>query len=614
MCGIVGYVGRRKASEVVVEGLRRLEYRGYDSSGMASLFNGKIEVVKSKGAVSELEKKIETHLDSCVAIGHTRWATHGEPSERNSHPHLSHHGELAIVHNGIIENYENLKEILISNCYSFKSDTDTEVLGSWIEFVMKRDSIPLPEAVAIALGDVVGAYAICVIQPGVEQIVVARKSSPIAIGVGDHEGEKEFIIASDATPVVPYTDNLIYLDDNQIAIINKSELLVKNFDYDAVKPEVRKVDIGDSRVDMDGWESFMMKEINEQPSTILNCFRGRLTSDEDEIVLGGLRDYMPHILRASKITIVACGTSWHSALIGKWMIESFARIPVEVDYASEFRYRNPIINPGDVVVGITQSGETADTKAALEEAKLRGAIAVGVVNVVGSSIARLAHTGIYTHSGVEIGVASTKAFTGQVAALALLAIKIGRQLGHIGDERFRRLKDSLRNIPNQVDSILLDTMTIESIADEYVNYDDFLYLGRGVSFPVALEGALKLKEISYIHAEAYPAGEMKHGPIALIDTQCPCVFIVPSDHTYSKVVSNMQEIKARGGKIIAIANEIDEGLQSIADNIIVVPKTEDEFSPLLTTIPLQILAHRVAYRRGLDVDKPRNLAKSVTVE
>ena len=490
MCGIVGYVGRRKASEIVIEGLKKLEYRGYDSAGVAYLsLDGQVQVAKSSGAVSELEKKIGPLPDSSVAIGHTRWATHGAPSERNSHPHLSHHGELAIVHNGIIENYEDLKEKLISNAYSFKSDTDTEVLGSWIEFVMRRDSIPLPEAVTVALADVVGAYAICVVQPGVEQIVVARRSSPIAIGIGEHGGEKEFIVASDATPVVPYTDNLVYLDDNQVAVINEGELLVRNLDSDVVSPEVRKVDVSDSKIDMDGWESFMMKEINEQPSTILNCLRGRLTSGENEIVLGGLSDYMPHILRSNKITIVACGTSWHSALVGKWMIESLARIPVEVDYASEFSYRSPIVNSGDVVIGITQSGETADTKAALEEAGLLGATTVGVVNVVGSSIARLAHTGIYTHSGVEVGVASTKAFTGQVAALALMAIKIGRQLGHLGDERFWRLKDSLRNIPSQVDKILLDTMLIESIADEYVEYDDFLYRGRGISFPVALEGA-----------------------------------------------------------------------------------------------------------------------------
>lgn len=616
MCGIVGYVGRRKASEIVIKGLRRLEYRGYDSAGIASLSSdGSIDVVKSSGAVSELEKKIGTPPASSVAIGHTRWATHGEPSERNSHPHLSYYGELVIVHNGIIENYEVLKEILISNAYSFNSDTDTEVLGSWIEFVMRRDSVSLPEAVTNALSDVVGAYAICVMQSGSEQIVVARKSSPIAIGIGEHEGGKEFIIASDATPVIPYTDNLVYLDDNQIAVIDeKNGLLVKNFDLDIVSPEIKKVDIDDSKIDMDGWESFMMKEINEQPSTILNCLRGRLTLGEAEIVLGGLRDHMPCILRSNKITIVACGTSWHSALVGKWMIESLARIPVEVDYASEFRYRSPIINPGDVVIGITQSGETADTKAALEEALRLGATTVGVVNVVGSSIARLAHTGIYTHSGIEVGVASTKAFTGQVTALALVAIKIGRQLGHIGDERFWRLKDALRNIPSQVDKILLDTMLIESIADEYAGYDDFLYLGRGINFPVALEGALKLKEISYIHAEAYPAGEMKHGPIALIDDQCPCVFILPSDHTYKKVLSNMQEIKARGGRIIAIANEVNEVLESVADKIIIVPKTEDELSPLLTTIPLQIFAHRVAYKRGLNVDKPRNLAKSVTVE
>lgn len=616
MCGIVGYIGKRDAARIVLDGLYKLEYRGYDSAGIATASGGDIDVVRAKGSVKELESKMgETHSNRNLAIGHTRWATHGPPSERNSHPHKSYFEKISIVHNGIIENYEELKAELLDSGYKFNSDTDTEVLGSWIELTQSRLDCSLSEAVSTALNSVVGAYAICVLEVGKEEIVVARKSSPLAIGVGEFQGSKEFIIGSDATPIVSYTDSVIYLEDNQIGTISDSGVTIVDADDCVISPEITKVKIDISSIEKSGWDSFMLKEINEQPTSVLNCLRGRLTPDEDDINLGGLQRLMPSLLRARKIFILACGTSWHSALIGKWLIETLVRIPVEVDYASEFRYRNPIINPGDVVVGITQSGETADTKAALEEAKRRGATIMGVVNVVGSSISRLSHAGIYTHSGVEIGVASTKAFTGQVAALSLLALKLGRQLGTIGDADFIRLKDALRRIPSQIEKILSDGLSlIEGIADIYTQYDDFLYLGRGISFPVALEGALKLKEISYIHAEAYPAGEMKHGPIALIDTHCPSIFVLPSDKSYKKVVSNMQEIRARGGKIITITDTESEEVSRLSDAVIVVPQTEPEFSPLLTTIPLQIFAHRVASNRGLDVDKPRNLAKSVTVE
>lgn len=615
MCGIVGYIGRRDAAKVVLAGLYRLEYRGYDSAGLAVAIDGEIESVRSQGTVESLEAKLaDHHMSKSLSIGHTRWATHGPPSEKNSHPHTSHNGEVILVHNGIIENYEELKMTLISNGYKFSSDTDTEVLASWIEYVKRKLDCSLADAVKEALKEVVGAYAICVIEPGSDEIIVAKKSSPIAIGIGEYREEKEFIIASDGTPIVPYTDELIYLEDDQVAIINREEIVVQDFDSVEIEPEVKKVKLDISKIEMDGWESFMMKEINEQPETVMNCLRGRLTPGEEDIMLGGIHDHMHSLMRANKIFIIACGTSWHSALIGKWMIETLARIPVEVDYASEFRYRSPIVGQGDVVIGITQSGETADTKAALEEAKKKGAIILGIVNVVGSSIARLAHSGIYTHSGIEIGVASTKAFTGQVAALSLLAIKLGRQLGHIGDEKYVRLKDALREIPKQIDEVLSDTLLIEGVADIFTHYDDFLYLGRGISFPVALEGALKLKEISYVHAEAYPAGEMKHGPIALIDAHCPSIFILPSDSSYKKVVSNMQEIKARSGKTIVITNEATDEINALADAVIVVPKTEPELSPLLTTIPLQIFSHKVASNRKLNVDKPRNLAKSVTVE
>lgn len=611
MCGIVGYIGYDStAIKTVMQGLYRLEYRGYDSAGLAYVDESGMHIFRAKGAVAGLDKKCKDIHPQSIAIGHTRWATHGKPSEENAHPHKSFKGSLALVHNGIIENYKYLKEVLKDEGYVFKSETDTEVLANWIEYVKIRYDLSLEDAVHEALKSVHGAYAIAVIEETGQKIICAKKSSPLAIGIGDGE----YIIGSDATPIIGKAKDVLYLEDNQIAIVSKTDLKVRDIDNKDTSYNAEKLLLDLQAVEKRGYESFMMKEISEQPDTVADCLRGRLAASGPEIALGGLEDLMPRILRARKITIVACGTSWHSALIGKYMIEGLTRIPVDVDYASEFRYRNPIVDSDDVVIGITQSGETADTKAALELAKSKGALILGVVNVVGSSIARLSHAGVYTHSGVEVGVASTKAFTGQIAALSLLAIKIAHRLGYIDDLKLMDLKDALENIPNQIQEVLDGASAIEGIADIFSHYEDFLFLGRGISFPVALEGALKLKEISYVHAEAYPAGEMKHGPIALIDESCPSVFIIPHDNTYEKTLSNLQEIKARSGRIIAITDKMDEDLTKSVDAVIVVPKTMAELSPLLTTIPLQIIAHRIAIKRRKDVDKPRNLAKSVTVE
>tara|TARA_R110000772_G_scaffold148902_7_gene259543 strand:+ start:1301 stop:3193 length:1893 start_codon:yes stop_codon:yes gene_type:complete len=630
MCGIVGYVGNKNyGPDVVIRGLRRLEYRGYDSAGIAIRYNpgeradesygNVIENWREKGGVDELYDSIpDTVLwqSKCV-IGHTRWATHGAPSRRNAHPHTSMNRTITLVHNGIIENYETLKKLLIQEGYEFESQTDTEVLANWIEYHYNLMDVDgdgdLELAVRSALKDVVGAYAILVISPETDNVIMAKKSSPLAIGIA----EDGFIIASDATPIIEYTKEVVYLEDNQIAVVeNNSNLRITNLDAIEIDPVIETVEMELEQLEKGGYDSFMLKEINEQAETIQNCIRGRLTDDLEPLMMGGIDGIMPQLLRANKIFIIACGTSWHAALAGKNMIEALARIPVEVDYASEFRYRDPIIRPGDVVIGITQSGETADTKAAMEMARERGATLFGIVNVVGSSIARLVDAGIYTHSGIEVGVASTKAFTGQVAALALLAMRMGRQLGNINDDSYLRLKASLRSIPKKVAKILSNTDEILAIADEYSNekYHDFLYLARGYNFPIALEGALKLKEISYAHAEGYPAGEMKHGPIALIDDLCPSIFILPNDKDYAKVISNMQEVKARSGKVLAIVNEGDELTETIADHVIKIPECEDIFMPLLTVIPLQLISYRIASSRGKNVDKPRNLAKSVTVE
>ena len=621
MCGIVGYIGHQEPSKIVIDGLRRLEYRGYDSAGIA-VHHGEngIDVTRSVGAVEKLDllfsQKV-TDTEAKIAIGHTRWATHGVPTEHNAHPHMSMYGTISIVHNGIIENYETLKKKLVSEGYEFKSETDTEVLANWIEYkyreIYSETDGDLQDAVRLALEDVVGAYAILVLDSHSEQIVAARKSSPLAIGIGDDE----YVIASDATPIIQYTRDIVYLEDDQIATINRNgELAIIDMDQHVVEAAPEKVTMELESIEKGGYDTFMLKEINEQPETVQNCLRGRLTEGELPLMMGGVENVLPQLLRANKIYIIACGTSWHAGLIGKTMIETLTRVPVEVDYASEFRYRNPIIKPGDVVISISQSGETADTKAAMEMAQERGATLFGVVNVVGSSIARMSDSGIYTHSGVEIGVASTKAFTGQVAALALIAIKMAKQLGSISDENHYQLKRALGLIPGKIKSILEKTDQIFEIADYYARDDfrDFLYLGRGINFPIALEGALKLKEVSYTHAEGYPAGEMKHGPIALVDEQCPSIFIAPTDKSYDKVLSNMQEIKARGGKVVAIVTEGDMAMSKVADHVIEVPSTDPLLTPLLTVIPLQLLSYRIASQRGKDVDKPRNLAKSVTVE
>lgn len=611
MCGIVGYIGdKTEGKKIVLDGLYRLEYRGYDSAGIAYVEENDIKVVRAKGAVSGLDEKCKDVAPQNLAIGHTRWATHGKPSEENAHPHKSFNGKLAIVHNGIIENYKHLKEMLRDEGYVFRSETDTEVLANWIECTMMRYDLSLEDAIHRALKSVHGAYAICAVDVDAEKIVCAKKSSPLAIGIG----EGSFIIGSDATPIIGRAKDVIYLEDDQIAVATREKLQLKDVDNKDTDFNSEKLLLDLQAVEKRGFESFMMKEIHEQPETVADCLRGRLSAMGAEIQLGGIEDLMPRLLRARKITIVACGTSWHSGLIGKYLIERLTKIPVEVDYASEYRYRKPIIDSEDVVIGITQSGETADTKAALELAKKKGALILGIVNVVGSSIARMSHAGIYTHSGTEIGVASTKAFTGQVAAITLLAIKLAHRLGYIDEDKLMDLKDGLEKIPDQIEDILDDSKVIEGIADIFSQYDDFLFLGRGINFPVALEGSLKLKEISYVHAEGYPAGEMKHGPIALIDESCPSVFVMPHDDTYEKTLSNLQEIKARSGKVIVITDKVDDDLTKFVDAVILVPKTEPELTPLLTTIPLQIFSHRIAKKRNRNVDKPRNLAKSVTVE
>jgi glucosamine--fructose-6-phosphate aminotransferase (isomerizing) len=616
MCGIVGYIGNKGyGPDVVIKGLKRLEYRGYDSAGIAIKVRGDIEVHRAVGGVDDLYDSIPENStwDSDCVIGHTRWATHGAPATRNAHPHTSMNGKVTLVHNGIIENYETLKKKLILDGYVFQSETDTEVLANWIEYIWNTSVADFASAVRFALKDVVGAYALLVMSPLVDEVILAKKSSPLAIGIG----EGEFIIASDATPIVEYTKDIVYLEDDHIAVVKAdSPIQIMTLDAQEVTPDIERVELELDQIEKGGFDSFMLKEIYEQSNTVWTCLRGRLTEGEEPLMMGGVESVLPQLLRANRIFIIACGTSWHAGLIGKTMIEKLTRIPVEVDYASEFRYKDPIIKHGDVIISISQSGETADTKAAMEMARERGATLFGVVNVVGSSIARLADAGIYTHSGVEIGVASTKAFTGQVAALTLLAIKMARQLNSITDSDYLKLKAALRHIPEKIRSILADSEYIFEVASRYAGkeYQDFLYLARGINFPVALEGALKLKEISYIHAEGYPAGEMKHGPIALIDEKCPSVFIVPNDSSYGKVVSNMQEVKARSGKIIAIVTKGDELIKTIADDVIEIPETEELLTPMLTVIPLQLLSYKIATERGCNVDKPRNLAKSVTVE
>jgi len=612
MCGIVGYIGNREAYPIVIKGLRRLEYRGYDSTGIAIIQDGKLQVHKKKGKVAELEEAvIGKNLHSHIAIGHTRWATHGEPSDRNAHPHLSNNGRLAMLHNGIIENYASIKKELLSKGYTFKSDTDTEVLLNFIQDIQDNNKSSLEEALRIALKRIVGAYCILLIdQDDPETIIAARKGSPLVIGIG----KNEHFLASDASPIIEYTKEVVYVNDYEIAIVKKDELILKNLGNEKQTPFIQKLDMELAAIEKGGYDHFMLKEIFEQPETIYDCLRGRLLVEQEQIVMAGVDNHIEALTKASRIIIVACGTSWHAGLYAEYLIEELCRIPVEVEYASEFRYRNPVIHPGDVIIAISQSGETADTLVALESAKEKGAFIFGIVNAVGSSIARLSHAGAYTHAGPEIGVASTKAFTGQLTVLAMIALKMAKAKSSISEERYLHLANELASVPEKVKEILADTSVIQKIALKFKDAKDFLYLGRGYNFPIALEGALKLKEITYIHAEGYPAAEMKHGPIALVDETLPVVFIATKDVYYDKVVSNIQEIKARKGQIIAVASIGDQTLPTLSENIMYVPEIDEVIAPLLSVVPMQLLSYYVGVAKGIDVDKPRNLAKSVTVE
>ena len=615
MCGIVGYIGHRDAYPIIIEGLRRLEYRGYDSAGIALYDGTNLNVSKTKGKVTDLECRIEKEIttNGTVGIGHTRWATHGIPNDVNAHPHYSNSGNLVIVHNGIIENYESLKKELIKRGYSFTSDTDTEILINLIEDVKQKENVMLGKAVQIALNQIVGAYAIAVFDKNKpNEIVVAKLGSPLTIGIG----EDEFFIASDATPFLEYTNNAIYLEDGEMAIIRRhKDIKIRKIKDDSlVNPYVQELQLNLEQIEKGGYDHFMLKEIFEQPRAIKDTFRGRLQTDKGIIQMAGVDDNLEKFLNANKIIIIACGTSWHAGLVSEYIFEDIARIPVEVEYASEFRYRNPVINENDIVIAISQSGETADTLAAIKLAKSRGAFVFGVCNVVGSSIARETHAGAYTHAGPEIGVASTKAFTTQITVLTLIALKLAKAKGTISNSDYHRHLSELELIPKKVEKALLSDSHIKTIAHIYKDVRNFLYLGRGYNFPVALEGALKLKEISYIHAEGYPAAEMKHGPIALIDENMPIVVIATKKGHYDKIVSNIQEIKSRKGKIIGIVTEGDTIVKELADHVIEVPETIESLTPLLTTIPLQLLSYHIAVMLDKNVDQPRNLAKSVTVE
>lgn len=612
MCGIVGYIGDKNVYPILIQGLQRLEYRGYDSAGLA-IFNDNLNVYKCKGRVADLEKFVaDKDISGHVGIGHTRWATHGEPNDCNAHPHTSMNGDFVLVHNGIIENYAELKSDLIKKGYTFQSATDTEVLVNLIEYFYKHvDDASSEIAVRLALSKVVGAFGIAVICKNEKnQLIAARKGSPLVIGIG----RGEYFIASDATPIINYTDSVIYLNDHDVAIISKDSLTLKSVENNPVSFKITKVDMTIGDLEKGEFDHFMLKEIFEQPKTIEDTFRGRIAPDHSEIVLGGLLDVFPKLLKARRIIIIGCGTSWHAALVGEYLIEEYARIPVEVEYASEFRYRNPILNSDDVVIAISQSGETADTLAALRMAKEKGATILGICNVVGSSIARETDAGVYTHAGVEIGVASTKAFTAQVTVITLLALKLAKEKGNISQALYLDLIKELAEIPEKVKSILVKHPHIKEVAGKYIDSINALYLGRGYLFPVALEGALKLKEISYIHAEGYAAGEMKHGPIALVDDNLPVIVVAAKDHYYEKIVSNIQEVKARKGNIIAVVTEGDDGLKSMVNDLFEIPKSHPAVSALLAIIPLQLFSYYIAVMRGCDVDQPRNLAKSVTVE
>ena len=618
MCGIAGYIGYREAYPIVINGLKRLEYRGYDSSGVMLYDGEKIQLSKTKGKVSDLEvitNKEEERKKGRIGIGHTRWATHGVPNDINSHPHVSQSGDLVIVHNGIIENYDSLKKELISRGYVFQSDTDTEVLINLIEEVKKTEKCKLGKAVQLALTSVIGAYAIAVFdKTKPNELVVARLGSPIAIGIGKEN--KEFFVASDASPFIEYTKEAIYIEDEEMAIIKLGKKIqVRKIQNDAlVNHNVLELQMSLEQIEKGGYDHFMIKEIHEQPKAIIDTYRGRMLPDQGMIKMSGIDDHLSKFLHADRIIIIACGTSWHAGLVGEYLLEEFVRIPVEVEYASEFRYRNPVITSRDIVIAISQSGETADTLAAIKLAKSKGAFVFGVCNVVGSSIARETHAGAYTHAGPEIGVASTKAFTTQITVLTLIALKLAKEKGTFSESRFQNYLRTLELIPNQIEQLLNIDDTVKEIAAVYKDAKNCLYLGRGFNFPVALEGALKLKEISYIHAEGYPAAEMKHGPIALIDENMPIFVIATSKGHYEKVVSNIQEIKSRSGKIIAIVTEGDTQVKEIADHVIEIPETEEAFTPLLTTIPFQLLSYHIAVMLDKNVDQPRNLAKSVTVE
>lgn len=616
MCGIVGYIGYRDAYPILIKGLHRLEYRGYDSAGVALLAGDhKMNIYKSKGKVSNLEESAASKdISGHIGIAHTRWATHGEPSTLNAHPHVSQNGRLALVHNGIIENYSNLKTFLEGKGFTFKSSTDTEVLVQLIQFIQDEYGRDLEGAVVSALRRVTGAYAIAVVdKENPDKIVVARKSSPLVVGIG--EDHKEFFLASDALPIVEYTKQMVYLNDGEVALLKVGQKMeIHTLDNEDVDPKIKEVDVNLDTLEKGGYEHFMLKEIYDQPRCISDCIRGRLLADEKKIVLSAINQHRDRLLRASRFIIVACGTSWHAGLIGKQMIEQWAKIPVDVEYASEFRYRKPVIQPGDVVIAISQSGETADTLAAFELAKERGALCFGIVNVVGSSIARASDTGIYTHVGPEIGVASTKAFTGQVMVLTLFALALGHELGSISQMEFEKYVTELSLIPEKMKKVLEQDALTKDISRTLTYARNALYMGRGFNYPVALEGALKLKEISYIHAEGYPAAEMKHGPIALVDENMPVVFVATHHQLYKKILSNIQEVKARNGRIIVIVTEGDEAVKNIAEATIEIPATLPVVAPLLSVLPLQLIAYHVAVFKGLNVDQPRNLAKSVTVE
>lgn len=614
MCGIVGYIGKRQVFPILIKGLKRLEYRGYDSAGVAMINdNGDLSVYKTKGKVADLEQFCEDkNITGTVGIAHTRWATHGEPSSVNAHPHYSESKNIAIIHNGIIENYADLKKKLVADGVKFRSDTDTEVIVQLIEYIQTRKNVDLLTAVRFALTQLIGAYAIAVLDKrDKDQIIAARKQSPLVIGIG----EDEYFLGSDATPIIEYTDKVVYLDDDNIAVIRRGEdLKVVNTLNDTLNPEVCTVDLDLGQIEKGGFPHFMLKEIFEQPECLENCMRGRINVEANNVTLSAVIDYRRQLLAAKRVIIVACGTSWHAGLIGKQLIESLCRIPVEVEYASEFRYRNPVIDSSDVVIAISQSGETADTLAAVNLAKDNGAFVYGVCNAIGSSIPRDTDTGSYIHVGPEIGVASTKAFTGQVTVLLMLALALGKEKGTITNEQYSKIVSELCTVPEKMKSLLKLNDRISELSKTFTYASNFLYLGRGYNYPVALEGALKLKEISYIHAEGYPAAEMKHGPIALIDSDMPVVVIAPHDEMYQKVLSNIQEIKARKGKVIALVSKGDDTISKIADEVIEIPQTLECLEPLVASIPLQLLAYHIAVCKGKNVDQPRNLAKSVTVE